>query len=1503
MSTATKVRLPGLPRVSSGNAALDKWIQAVNERMEAGEGARGASLDRVVTVRDLQNFKPTVSGVVLSSTLSDQIYNSQAYKELASRLKDASVHVDISEPLKRLELAITKFNSDLHKTEVKFMSALNERMGEVARPDLSPLDRRITQEAKNRNSEITQEAYLRTNQIMIESDARVDAVTKESIARIDQVQQNAYAMLDYIITTDADRLNAAAAVANARTELNQTIVDGLSAEASQRTILEAKFTTDVGTATLAVIASEASARTTAIAAEATQRELLATEFLGADGTALTSGLIYDERTARATAENALAQQITLLSAGSGEQFDWQAIWYFDAGVESWTGNGTPAASAGFLRPANQSSGAYVDSPVGMATDGAKYGQVRLRSRKTGSPTWAGYLWWRTSSDSTWDAARRVALTEPTWDVHGIGLVTATPAWTGTIDHIRIDMSSAQTVSDYFELDWVAVGRPSPGASAAQLLVEQTARTSADSALTTSISTLSAQVNNATTGLPATLALLTTEQTTRANADTAEASARTTLASRVTTTEGNIVTLGSNLTTEQTTRADADSTNAANIVILSSQVNNATTGLPATRSDLVATQTTFADEKTSNARQFTALKSQSKEMDIATLTSILNGETAKTNWNGELALARQELNTDIVVGLSAEASARTVLAAVVNANAATLTAEQLTIATGAMAESSSITTLEAHVADNTAALIQEASTRADQDSATSSQSVALAATTGSNAAAITVEQTARTDSTSALSSQITSLAAATGENAASISVEQTARSDATSALSLQITTLAAATGDNAASITVEQLTRTDATSALSAQVVKLGAVTGSNAAALVVEQTVRTDAASALSSQITFLGATTGDNKAGLLIEQTARTDAQSALSSQVTTLLASTGENLAALTVEQTTRTDATSALSSQVTTLAAATGDNIAGLSVEQTTRTDATSALSSQVTTLAASTGANSAALIVEQTTRSDAEGALSSQVTTLAAKTGSSAAALTVEQEARATAESAISSQVTSLGAVVGNNSAGLIAEQSARADATSALSSQLISLTSVVGDTQASVTSIEQSKIGYATLNSTGEVFDNSGAIKTADNVTTYNTANPTALATWHIGLPLASAVKQVRISDGTDTMTLEQRMTAQKTTNGDLRGQYSIKIDAGGRVAGFGLSSTSPVAGPGTSDFIVLADNFSICPANTFSEPVAPSAGAIGQTWYNSTNGLHYRATATGSGSWVLYAPKVPFSVNTLTDTIHINSDVKIDGSVAASQITAGTITAAVSFNTDGYIVADGSYTHGLWTTAGLFNASKTSYTGVIGYAGNSESGLEYGLLGFAADGIYPSVGVSGVASTALGVGVKAVASFGGTALQVVGPSSFDTTITSSVLTGTKPLTIESATKCDNLNADMLDGKHAAYFAKYGETVQYYGGGNGTLNIASTTDVLLIEGPVTSLVINMPASPIHGQSIEISIWQASSGIDHQAYGSGLYISHPLPASPATGCGGKWRFFEHDLLVGWWRVDGA
>src|SRR5699024_4999758 len=89
-------------------------------------------------------------------------------------------------------------------------------------------------------------------------------------------------------------------------------------------------------------------------------------------------------------------------------------------------------------------------------------------RKTGSPTWAGKLWWKRQSDSGWDDSRSVALQEPDYDSKGIGQVLVDVPWDGLIEQIKIASAANQTSSDYYEYDWIAIGRPSPGASLAAL---------------------------------------------------------------------------------------------------------------------------------------------------------------------------------------------------------------------------------------------------------------------------------------------------------------------------------------------------------------------------------------------------------------------------------------------------------------------------------------------------------------------------------------------------------------------------------------------------------------------------------------------------------------------------------------------------------------------------------------------------------------------------------------------------------------------------------------------------------------------------------------------------------------------------------------------------------------------------------------------------------------------------------------------------------------------------
>jgi hypothetical protein len=134
---------------------------------------------------------------------------------------------------------------------------------------------------------------------------------------------------------------------------------------------------------------------------------------------------------------------------------------------------------------------------------------------------------------------------------------------------------------------------------------------------------------------------------------------------------------------------------------------------------------------------------------------------------------------------------------------------------------------------------------------------------------------------------------------------------------------------------------------------------------------------------------------------------------------------------------------------------------------------------------------------------------------------------------------------------------------------------------IATVDARVTTVEQTKIGYATRNSTGFVFDNGGAIKYKTDVDVWNALFPLDQLTWNVGLPLATAVRQVSVIDGQGNIAaIEQAFTTQKTVNDGLYAQYSVKIDNNGYVSGFGLSSTVANAIP-TSQFMVRADRFSI----------------------------------------------------------------------------------------------------------------------------------------------------------------------------------------------------------------------------------------------------------------------------------------------------------------------------------
>lgn len=190
--------------------------------------------------------------------------------------------------------------------------------------------------------------------------------------------------------------------------------------------------------------------------------------------------------------DSLAQQMASISAGTGEQFDSLKIWYFDKDNEGWSSDdgGTkplPTTDDGWILPADSISTMRSPSGAGTLIDGSAYKYLRLRIKKVGNPAWGGRLYWIGADETGWTEGRRLVLPAPDFDpATGISTIAIPDIpWqaSGTIRRLRLDFSQGGVADadNYYAVDWLAVGRPTPGASQAQIQDLKTAMTAADSA--------------------------------------------------------------------------------------------------------------------------------------------------------------------------------------------------------------------------------------------------------------------------------------------------------------------------------------------------------------------------------------------------------------------------------------------------------------------------------------------------------------------------------------------------------------------------------------------------------------------------------------------------------------------------------------------------------------------------------------------------------------------------------------------------------------------------------------------------------------------------------------------------------------------------------------------------------------------------------------------------------------------------------------------------------------
>lgn len=164
-----------------------------------------------------------------------------------------------------------------------------------------------------------------------------------------------------------------------------------------------------------------------------------------------------------------------------------------------------------------------------------------------------------------------------------------------------------------------------------------------------------------------------------------------------------------------------------------------------------------------------------------------------------------------------------------------------------------------------------------------------------------------------------------------------------------------------------------------------------------------------------------------------------------------------------------------------------------------------------------------------------------------------------------------------------------------------------------------TSIGKIPIIEADLVSTTQKADDA-----TDNIALINT--DLQAVTTESGATASSVVTLQTTVDG-NTASIE---TQQSSIDG-LNAQYTVKLDVGGRVSGFGLASS-----PTQSDFAIRADKFYI----------APPSG-----------------TDNGRSVFTVFASPTTINGTTVPAGTYIDGDLVATGSITGDKITAGTITA------------------------------------------------------------------------------------------------------------------------------------------------------------------------------------------------------------------------------------------------
>ena len=201
-----------------------------------------------------------------------------------------------------------------------------------------------------------------------------------------------------------------------------------------------------------------------------------------------------------------------------------------------------------------------------------------------------------------------------------------------------------------------------------------------------------------------------------------------------------------------------------------------------------------------------------------------------------------------------------------------------------------------------------------------------------------------------------------------------------------------------------------------------------------------------------------------------------------------------------------------------------------------------------------------------------------------------------------------------------------------------------------------------------------------------------------------GIILSAATNTFQVSarlDDQNGVTLEQKFSAIASDTEGLEGQYTLKIDNAGHVAGIGLASTHSGSTP-LSSFIVTADQFAFVPSTTASGGSLPATGDYqGQPFRLLSNGLIYYWDAEADpAAWTTDQSKMalPFVVQTANQNVTLSDGTTVTVPpgvyIAKAMISDASITSAKIHSVDADVITTGTLDVSNRIDANTIQASK-----------------------------------------------------------------------------------------------------------------------------------------------------------------------------------------------------------------